>query len=445
MDRKPPQPGRRPDRKKSAASAPTLPPRRPVRPDAEPESPIHVHGIAGEVPFTVSLRYESVTVGLEGPGASRTVAACDRAGRLYSFWRDGHTYRRGLGGRVLHKWQDEAGRHWDALDEAGADAVVNDAAAVFARVHDAVKRTACRWRPEPEHMRRIETWAALLMGARFAAEAARADARRFSRIYFPVGILPPDQYLALVVQATRGCSFTSCTFCNLYHEPYHVRSPFELDQHVEEVRAFLGTSMRLRRRSIFLGAANALAVPIGRLYTLFDVLERQLDAKRRGVYAFVDGFTGRLKTEGDYRGLAKRGLRRVYVGLESGHDPLLRFVKKPGGRDAAVETVRVIKSAGLQTGVIVMIGLGGDRFAEGHVADTVAAVNAMGLGAGDLLYFSDLVEIPGTTYPQLAAADGIRALTPAERRAERRAIRAGLTFPAAPPKIATYDIREFVY
>jgi len=401
--------------------------------------------MAGDVPFTVSLRHESVTVGLEGPGASRTVAATDRAGRLYSYWHDGHTYRRGLGGRVLHKWQDEAGRHWDTLDEAAADRIVDDAAAVFARVHDAVKTTGCRWRPEPEHMRRIETWAALLMGARFTSGAARADAQRFSRIYFPIGILPPDQYLALVVQATRGCSFTSCTFCDLHHEPYHVRSPFELDQHVEQVRAFLGTSMRLRRRSIFLGAANALAVPIGRLYTLFDVLERQLDAKRRGVYAFVDAFTGRLKTEGDYRGLKKRGLRRVYVGLESGHDALLRFVDKPGDRDAAVATVRAVKAAGLQAGVIVMVGLGGDRFAAGHVADTVAAVNAMGLGAGDLLYFSDLVELPGTTYPRLAAADGIRSLTPAERRAQRRALRAGLTFAGAPPKIATYDIREFVY
>jgi len=397
------------------------------------------------VPFTVSLRHESVTVGLEGPGPSRTVAAYDRAGRLYSFWRDGHTYRRGLSGRVLHKWQDEAGRHWDTPDEAGTDRVVDDAAAVLARVHDAVKTTTCRWRPEPEHMRRIEAWAALLLGARFTADAARADARRFSRVYAPIGILPPDQYLAIVVQATRGCSFTSCTFCDLHHEPYHVRSAFDLDQHIEQVRAFLGASMRLRRRSIFLGAANALAVPVGRLYTLFDVLERQLDSRRRGVCAFVDGFTGRLKTEGDYRGLAKRGLRRVYVGLESGHDPLLRFVKKPGDREAAVQTVRALKAAGLQAGVIAMIGLGGDRFAEGHTADTIVALNAMGLGAGDLLYFSDLVELPGTTYPQLAAADGIRALTPAERRAQRHAIRAGLTFPAAPPRIATYDIREFVY
>ena len=418
---------------------------RPARSRAEPQSPIHVSGSAGEATFTVSLRHETLTVGLEGPGAHRVVAACDRAGRLYSYWRDGHTYRRGLSGRLLHKWQDPAGRHWEWPEGEAADAVLNEAAGVFLRVHDAVKTDGGRWTPEPEHMRRIETWAAVLLGARFTAEAARADAERFSRVYAPVGILPPDQYLSLVVQATRGCSFTSCTFCDLYHEPFHVKSPFEFDQHVEAVRAYLGTSARLRGRSIFLGTANALAVPVGRLYKIFEVLERQLDAKRRGVYAFVDGFSGARKTEGDYRGLGKHGLRRVYVGLESGHDPLLDFVRKPGMSGAAIDTVRAVKAAGLAAGVIVMVGLGGDQFAEGHVTDTIAAVNAMGLGAGDFLYFSDLVPIPGTTYPMLADAGNIRALTPDERQTQRQAILDGLRFAGPPPKIASYDIREFVY
>ena len=360
-------------------------------------------------------------------------------------WRDGHTYRRGLNGRLLHQWREGGGRRREWPEGEAADAVVDEAAAVFRRVHDAVKADRGRWMPEPEHMRRIETWAAVLMGARFSAAAARADAERFSRVYAPVGILPPDQYLSLVVQATHGCSFTSCTFCDLYHEPFHVKAHFEFDQHVEAVRTYLGQSERLRRRSIFLGAANALAVPMGRLYKIFEVLERQLDANRRGVYAFVDGFTGMRKTAGDYRALGKHGLRRVYIGLESGHDPLLDFVRKPGTSDAAIETVRAVKAAGLAAGVIVMVGLGGDQFADGHVADTIAALNAMDLGAGDFLYFSDLVPIPGTTYPLLADAGNVRELTPAQREAQRRAIQAGLRFAGPPPKVARYDIREFVY
>ena len=78
-----------------------------------------------------------------------------------------------------------------------------------------------------------------------------------------------------------------------------------------------------------------------------------------------------------------------------------------------------IKAAGINVGIIVLIGLGGERFAAGHAADTIEVLNQMQLGSGDLLYFSDLVEEPGTPYPVLAEQHGIRALTRSERAAQR--------------------------
>jgi len=397
--------------------------------------------------FAVSLRDESVTAGLESPdqvGTRRLVAAYDRAGRLYSFWRDGHTFRRGLNGRVLHKWTDVQGRHRAWLAEDAAGGLVDEAASVFSRLARLVRHGDVAAIPDdPAALE--DTAAALEAGARFTAEAARADAERFARVYAPIGILPPDQYLAFVVQATVGCSFSSCTYCDLYHDAFRVKSAAEFERHVAEVRAYLGASERLRRRSIFLGAANALAVPMATLLPMLDILARDLDACARGVGAFVDGFTGARKSVGDYRVLAARGLRRVYIGLESGHDPLLAFVRKPGTRAQAVETARAIKEAGVHLGVIVMTGLGGQRFDEGHVTDTIRALNDMGLGEGDLLYFSDLVEMPGTTYPGLVEAAGIQPLGPAGRRTQRDTIRHGLRFPGPPPKMSTYDVREFVY
>ncbi|MEK7325609.1 MAG: radical SAM protein, partial [Chloroflexota bacterium] len=283
---------------------------------------------------------------------------------------------------------------------------------------------------------------ALERGALFDSQAARCDAKQFNRLYRPIGILPPDQYLALVLQATEGCSFSTCTFCDLYHQDFRVKPLSEFRQHIADVREYMGESMSLRGQSVFLGAANALAVPMPRLLPLLEAISDSFEAP---IHAFVDGFTGKRKTADDYRALAALGLRRVYVGLESGHDPLLDFVRKPGRSADAVETVREIKGAGVNVGVIVMIGLGGDKYAEGHVADTVAALNAMQLGAGDLLYFSDLVEEPGTLYPMLAASHAIRPLTPGERTAQRQTIREQLVFAGSPPKISNYDIREFVY
>ena len=99
----------------------------------------------------------------------------------------------------------------------------------------------------------------------------------------------------------------------------------------------------------------------------------------------------------------------------------------------------------ISAGVIVMIGLGGRRHAEGHERDTIATLVAMGLGEGDLLYFSDLVETPATSYTLLAADADLGTLTREERRAQQARIRTGLARAGIRPQFAAYDIREFTY
>ena len=378
------------------------------------------------VPATVSLTDRAIT-------ASRGddfVVAWDPGGRLFSVVDGERTFRRGLNGRVLITWREDGERRHSWASPRDAEVLVDRAAAVAAGL--------LRAEGLPADLR-----TALTRAASFDGRGAAADSAQFGRIYQPIGILPPDQYLALVLQATEGCSFRSCTFCEFYRDAYRVKDAAQFAAHVAQVREYLGASLQLRQRTVFLGSANALAVPMSGLLPIFDVLGREFP--KRPVFAFLDGFTGTLKDEADYRLLAARGLARVYIGLESGHDPLLAFVRKPSTRDQAVQTVRAIKAAGIHVGVIVMVGLGGDRFAEPHVADTAAAVNQMNLGAGDLLYFSDLAGVPGSPYVSEAARAGIGELGPRERMAQRRAIEARLAFASSRPQCARYDVREFVY
>lgn len=400
-----------------------------------------LRGRTGSDTWILSLKSHSMALSLN----DRTVAAWDRGGRLYSVVRDAATWRRGLSGHVIEKRQDGATRTRRRLSEDQADRIVDEAAAFANAARSALASPAWSWREPVDAVIVHEAEALLDLNRRFDARAARADAARFARVYRPVGILPPDQYLSLVLQATEGCSFNSCTFCDLYHDSYRVKTPDEFKAHVEATFEYLGESRHLRSRGVFLGAANALAVPMARLVPVFEVLVEETDAIRCGVYAFVDGFTGARKSVSDYRLLRHFGLRRVYIGLESGHDPLLAFARKPGNAEGAIDAVRAMKAAGLHVGVIVMIGLGGSRYAAGHVRDTIATVNTMGLSRGDLLYFSDLVEVPGTSYPLLAAAADAQPLDADARRDQRQAIRDGLRFPGPPPQMATYDIREFVY
>jgi hypothetical protein len=391
--------------------------------------------------YIISLKPHSIAVSVD----ETHVVSWDRGGRLYSVFRDGVTWRRGLSGYVLETRRAGNTRDRRLLTGADADEVVDAAAVVAKATHERMTGPSWQWTGPVDAVVAQEARILLALASRFNATAAHADVRRFHVVYSPVGMLPPDQYLSLVVQATEGCSFNSCTFCDLYGEGYRVKTPEEFRQHVLGVLSYLGASVSLRSRGIFLGAANALAVPMVRLLPMFETLLDEMDAARRGVYAFVDGFTGARKTLAEYRLLHHLGLRRIYVGLESGHDPLLSFVRKPGTAADATETVRTIKAAGVSVGVIVMIGLGGERLADGHERDTVATINAMGLGTGDLLYFSDLVDVPAAGYPAMAVSAGIRRLTAVERRAQEARIRAGLRFEGGGPQLAAYDIREFTY
>ena len=55
----------------------------------------------------ISHKHTSVSLAI-GDG---WVAAWDLGGRLFSVWREGHTFGRGLSGAVLHKWRDTSDRH----------------------------------------------------------------------------------------------------------------------------------------------------------------------------------------------------------------------------------------------------------------------------------------------------------------------------------------------
>jgi hypothetical protein len=98
--------------------------------------------------------------------------------------------------------------------------------------------------------------------------------------------------------------------------------------------------------------------------------------------------------------------------------------------------------------MIVLLGAGGERFAEAHAAKTAQVLTAMRLGPEDLVYFSEYVDDPGLAYGRRAAgAPDLAPLPPARNGELRREILAAFRAadPARPPRVATYDIREFVY
>ena len=223
------------------------------------------------------------------------------------------------------------------------------------------------------------------------------------------------------------------------------------------VLGFVGRGMALRR-SVFLADANAVIVAQERLLPMLDLLNARLPMKAAfplkaigghldGFHAFVSAPDALRKSPADFAALRERGLRRVYVGLETGHDPLRAFLRKPGlGADVA-RAVESIKAGGVGVGLIAMVGVGGVEFRERHRADTVALLDRLPLDSGDLIYLSPFVSDGTTPYDADMAAAGLAALDDESIRGEEELFRQAL----APltrdtgARISHYDLREFIY
>lgn len=370
----------------------------------------------------------------------RSTFVFDREGRPVSAFLDGCNYRFGLSGLVLLKAaRAGASKLRRVLSEI-------EGAQVRARVRQRVACIAAAVAGEVSD--EIREWFSQILAWDDARD--RAERERFMAIYRPISIVPPDQYRALVLQLTEGCSWNRCSFCTFYRDRrFRIKTAAALREHIQQVKAFVGRGLNLRR-SIFLGDANALIVPQPRLRELLTVIREEFSGPEaelaRELYAFLDIFGAGRKTPAEYAELRDYGVRRVYIGLESGDEAVYRLLNKPGSPQQGVEIVAQIKAAGINVGIILLAGAGGADLAHRHVARSLAALAAMNLDERDLVYISPLIVADDSDYMRRAQTLGLKPLTEAELEAQLKDLKAGArAVTGRRPRVALYHIEEWLY
>ncbi len=386
--------------------------------------------------ITINMQPHHLTIA----EAMRTIVSFDGEGRPIVAFRNGINYVRGLSGDVLQKRVLAPGqKERRKLPDEERRRVL---AELLTWSQQMIERIAATASPaERDWFDRIRRW---------DVDRLEAERERFRMVYKPISILPPDQYRALVLQATEGCSWNRCHFCTFYRDrAFRIHSPASFRTHIQRVKEFVGAGIGLRM-AIFLGDANALIIPQPRLRELLRVVHEEFSigpqAGFKGIYAFLDIFGAERKTLAEYRELAATGVRRIYLGLESGDETVFRLLNKPGSPAEAIEAVRTIKAAGIAVGVILLVGAGGERFAHDHVQHSLAAIAAMGLGPEDIVYLSPLIIPTDTLYlAQLQAFDS-RPLSDEAIFEQFNQLKQGARMVVGTgAKVVIYHIEEFVY
>ncbi|MGI6655435.1 MAG: radical SAM protein [Desulfobulbus sp.] len=187
-----------------------------------------------------------------------------------------------------------------------------------------------------------------------------------------IAIRPPSEAFSILLQVTRGCSHNACAFCGAYRGTPFQPVPWS---RIEEVLAFAARWCR-RQNTLFLADGDALSLSHDTMLTLLERIRRDLPWVRRvSSYASCHNILARTDAQlAQYRSL---GLKRLYMGLESGHDPVLVAMAKGVNSAAMVEAGLRARQAGMFVSVSCVLGLGGVTQWREHALATARALERM--------------------------------------------------------------------
>lgn len=228
-------------------------------------------------------------------------------------------------------------------------------------------------------------------------------------------IRPPSEARSLLIRATRNCPWNKCAFCRTYQrKKFSLRTVAEVKEDIRQARAIadeikalswkMGGAGRVTdavvRRiynggngyndafrsvcawlywggdSVFLQDANSLIMKTDELVDILSFLREQFPEVRR-ITSYCRSQTARRKTVAELQRLREAGLSRIHVGMESGYDPLLEFIRKGATAADHIEGGKRIVAAGISLCEYIIPGLGGNRWSEENATATAAVINAI--------------------------------------------------------------------
>jgi len=294
----------------------------------------------------------------------------------------------------------------------------------------------------------IEGFARTLdMVAGLTFEDMLEQVKRFNEIYVPIPVVPPMNQNSVYFQFTTGCPKNPpCTYCPLYGDrDFSYKSLEEAQKHIEDIVEFLGLSWNYmvdKTRKGFIGDGNALAIPQSHLFRLLDYMGERFNfsekvderPRLRGLSLFAHGRTASRKPPEFFRGLKARHVDEIYIGIESGSDNLLEFVKKGCSTREIVRAFQNVKAGGIKAYGIIMIGLGEREFAEEHRAETGSLISRLPL---DHLFLSNRIAFEGTRYARDVEEGRLTMMSDVELLQQRETIDRGSL---GPLQVYPYDV-----
>ncbi len=225
-------------------------------------------------------------------------------------------------------------------------------------------------------------------------------------------IRPPNEARSLLLRITRNCPWNQCLFCPVYKkQKFSLRTTEEVKKDIQTAKDFaddikaiswkMGESGQVTAPVInyilsnhnysysyksvamwlyygtgacFLQDADNLILKTKDLVEMLRFLREKFPELTR-VTTYSRSRTVSRKSLDELKEIKEAGLDRVHIGMESGYDPVLKFVKKGVTAERHIDAGTKVIDAGMSLSEYIMPGLGGKAMWREHAIETAKVLN----------------------------------------------------------------------
>jgi radical SAM superfamily enzyme YgiQ (UPF0313 family) len=235
-----------------------------------------------------------------------------------------------------------------------------------------------------------------------------------TKVYFEQGpIRPPSEAYSLLLRVTRNCPWNRCEFCHTYKkEKFSLRTAEEVKKDIDIVQEIVSEIRTLSWRygfggeitvplvnlilqdpkhdsdgfhsvalwvyeggkNVFLQDGDNLILKTSQLVEILKYLKETFPSIER-ITTYARAKTVSKKKVEELQDLNRAGLSRIHIGLETGYDPLLQYIKKGVTAQEHIEAGKKVKESGISLSEYVILGLGGKRMWRDHAMETAKVLN----------------------------------------------------------------------
>jgi len=234
-----------------------------------------------------------------------------------------------------------------------------------------------------------------------------------SKLTFEQGpIRPPNEARSLLLRLTRNCPWNQCLFCPVYKEQkFSLRGVEETKKDIQTARDIADDIKALSWRmgesglitnpivshilrdnnhsysyksvalwlyygtgECFLQDADNFVMKTKDFAEILRFLREKFPDLRR-VTTYSRSRTISRKTLPEMKEIKEAGLDRVHIGLESGSDPVLKFIKKGVTAARHIDAGKKVIDSGMSLSEYVMPGLGGEAMWKEHARETARVLS----------------------------------------------------------------------